>query len=260
MTWIRIDDNLPDHPKLIGLPDNAFRLYISLLCYSSRYLTDGFIPSPAADRLGHLGVFGELTIAGLIQPLDGGWQIENYEEYQSTKAEVEIVKARNRERTQKWREKNKGNASVTRNQQESNTVVTVPHTPTPTHTHTPNIVNDPVHKELADYLAKRIEDNGSKLPTVTESWVKEIRLMIERDGRTVEQIRYIIDWCQDDSFWRSNILSPSKLRAKFDQLRLNAEKGNTRKIPQGEMFLNDFLGSTLNITETTSVAALRFEG
>jgi hypothetical protein len=244
MTWIRIDDTLPDHPKLIGLPDSAFRLYITILCYSSRYLTDGFIPSPVADRLGHAGTFGELNVAGLIQPLDGGWQISNYSEYQSTKADVEEKKAHNRERTKKWRQQKRGNANVTSEKQVGDTDVTIPHTPTHTHTHTPNIVIDPIHKELAEYLAKRIEDNGSKRPIVTESWIKDIRLMIERDGRSVEQVRFIIDWCQDDSFWRSNILSPSKLRVKFDQLRLNAEQQSVRKVPKGEAFLKEFLSAS----------------
>jgi hypothetical protein len=244
MTWIRIDDTLPDHPKLIGLPDNAFRLYITILCYSSRYLTDGFIPSPVADRLGHAGTFGELNVAGLIQPLDGGWQIGNYSEYQSTKADVEEKKAHNRERTKRWRAQKRGNADVTGNNQVGDTDVTIPHTPTHTHTPTPNVVIDPIHRELAEYLAKRIEDNGSKPPNVTESWVKDIRLLIERDGRSVEQVKFIIDWCQNDSFWRSNILSPSKLRVKFDQLRLNAEQQSSRKVPQGEAFLKEFLGAS----------------
>jgi hypothetical protein len=244
MTWIRIDDTLPDHPKLIGLPDNAFRLYITILCYSSRYLTDGFIPAPVADRLGHAGTFGELNVAGLIEPLDSGWQIGNYSEYQSTKADVEEKKAHNRERTKRWRAQKRGNADVTGNNQVGDTDVTIPHTPTHTPTPTPNIVIDPIHRELAEYLAKRIEDNGSKPPNVTESWVKDIRLLIERDGRSVEQVKFIIDWCQNDSFWRSNILSPSKLRVKFDQLRLNAEQQSSRKVPQGEAFLKEFLGAS----------------
>lgn len=243
MTWIRIDDTLPDHPKLIGLPDNAFRLYITILCYSSRYLTDGFIPAPVADRLGHAGTFGELNVAGLIEPLDDGWQIGNYSEYQSTKADVEERKAHNRERTKRWRAQKRGNADVTPQEQVSNADVTIPHTPTHTHTHTPNIVIDPIHKELAEYLAYRITQNGSKPPTVTNSWINDIRLMIERDNRTIQDIRQMIDWCQDDAFWRSNILSPSKLRAKFDQLRLNAEKQFIRKVPVGEAFLREFLGT-----------------
>jgi hypothetical protein len=46
--------------------------------------------------------------------------------------------------------------------------------------------------------------------------------MLDRDGRTEDQIHRAIDWCQDDEFWRANILSMPKLREKYDQLRLRA--------------------------------------
>ena len=82
--------------------------------------------------------------------------------------------------------------------------------------------------ELCDYLADRIEANGSKRPTVTAGWLRACRLMIERDGRTPEQIRRAIDWCQADGFWRANILSMPKLREKFDTLRLQASRGSAR--------------------------------
>jgi hypothetical protein len=246
MTWIRIDDNFPDHPKIIGLSNLAFRTHIQGLCYCGRFLTDGFIPFAAINSMitePENKPTDELESAGLWVRDDKGFHILNYQEYQSTKAEVEVIKARNRERTQKWREKNKGNADVTRNQQNSNSNVTVPHTPIHTHTPIPNVVIDPVYQELAQYLAQRITDNGSKTPTVTHTWINDIRLMVERDGRSVEQIRYIIDWCQTDSFWRSNIFSPSKLRSKFDQLRLNADLQSVRKVPQGEAFLKEFLST-----------------
>ena len=78
----------------------------------------------------------------------------------------------------------------------------------------------PEVRELCDRLADRIEANGSKRPTVGKRWHRAARLMLDRDGRTVEQVRYLIDWSQRDEFWRTNILSMSKLREKFDQLRL----------------------------------------
>jgi hypothetical protein len=52
--------------------------------------------------------------------------------------------------------------------------------------------------------------------------------MMTRDERTEEQIHAAIDWCQDDEFWRVNILSMPKLREKFDQLRLAA--GRERQV------------------------------
>jgi len=46
--------------------------------------------------------------------------------------------------------------------------------------------------------------------------------MLDRDGRTEEHVRAVIDWCQDDTFWKANILSMPKLREQFDRLRLQA--------------------------------------
>jgi DNA-binding MarR family transcriptional regulator len=79
------------------------------------------------------------------------------------------------------------------------------------------------------HLADRIEANGSKRPTITETWHDAARRLIDRDGRTVEQIVKAIDWCQDDDFWRGNILSMPKLRAQYDRLRLAAARTNGHK-------------------------------
>jgi 2,4-dienoyl-CoA reductase-like NADH-dependent reductase (Old Yellow Enzyme family) len=58
-----------------------------------------------------------------------------------------------------------------------------------------------------------------KKPNI-EKWAYEVRLMRERDGRTVEQILDLFRWANRDSFWKSNIISPSKLRDKWDALTL----------------------------------------
>jgi len=50
------------------------------------------------------------------------------------------------------------------------------------------------------------------------------RLMRVRDNRSPEEIEEMIRFSQNDSFWKSNILSMPKLREKFDQLWLKAER------------------------------------
>ena len=76
---------------------------------------------------------------------------------------------------------------------------------------------------VCEHLASRIEANGSRRPTITKGWRTEARLLIDRDGRTERQVHTAIDWCQDHTFWRSNILSMGKLREKYDQMRLRAK-------------------------------------
>lgn len=68
----------------------------------------------------------------------------------------------------------------------------------------------------------RINNPDIKEPNF-EKWSNDFRLIREVDKRTDKQIKYLINWTQNDSFWKSNILSPSKLRKQFDQLALKAK-------------------------------------
>ncbi len=50
------------------------------------------------------------------------------------------------------------------------------------------------------------------------AWADDIRLMREVDGRPLPEIWSLFQWVRRDSFWRANVLSPVKLREKWDQL------------------------------------------
>lgn len=93
---------------------------------------------------------------------------------------------------------------------------------------------DSVHYKLAERLYQKILVNNPehKGPNLN-NWANDVRLMIERDNRTEEQIKYLIDWVQDDSFWKTNILSTSKLREKFDQLVIRVKEEKTKKEHNG---------------------------
>lgn len=84
------------------------------------------------------------------------------------------------------------------------------------------VVSEP--ERLANLLADLIAGNGSKRPTVTPTWVNDIRLMIERDEREPARIEAAIRWCQADPFWSANILSPKALRKQYDRMRLQARR------------------------------------
>ena len=51
-----------------------------------------------------------------------------------------------------------------------------------------------------------------------KGWGESARLMLTRDGRTLAEVLAVIEWVAGDNFWRANILSVPKLRAKFSQL------------------------------------------
>jgi len=52
------------------------------------------------------------------------------------------------------------------------------------------------------------------------AWANEVRLMCSQDGRTHRQICELFDRANRDPFWCRNVLSPTKLRVKWDELML----------------------------------------
>ena len=90
---------------------------------------------------------------------------------------------------------------------------------------------------VCDAMAASVQRRTGRAPRVTAAWRTQARLMLDRDGRTVEEITRIIDWVEGNDFWRANILSVPKLRQKFDTLRLQSQRPQGR--PQGGQVFYD---------------------
>lgn len=75
---------------------------------------------------------------------------------------------------------------------------------------------------LCQHLAARIIDNGNKPPAISKAWRAQARLLVDRDARDPGEAHRLIDWCQNDTFWMTNILSMPKFREQYDKLRLRA--------------------------------------
>lgn len=106
MAWI--DNRIWAHPKLIGLSDRAWRIYVSAIAYSSGFLTEGRL-SPVQQRA--IGVTPrvkkELIQAGLWHEIGREIGIHDWEEHNAkreSKRLTEREQARERKRRQRQRE------------------------------------------------------------------------------------------------------------------------------------------------------------
>ncbi|MER6778422.1 MULTISPECIES: hypothetical protein [unclassified Streptomyces] len=84
-------------------------------------------------------------------------------------------------------------------------------------------------ERVCRHLADVLEKSGSKRPMITAKWRNDTRLLLDRDGVTTEQALAAIDWAHADSFWTAHILSPGKLRAKYETLRRQAMNGGRKQ-------------------------------
>ena len=108
MTWIRLEDSFPNHPKIAQLSDKTFRLHITGLCYAGKQLSDGFVPASIWRSLGIQNAskcVRKLVSIGLWDKVEGGYQIHDYLKYQTSKEQAEQEKEVNRVRAARARQR-----------------------------------------------------------------------------------------------------------------------------------------------------------
>jgi len=122
MPWVRLDENVIDHPKFLALSDGAWRLWCEGQTYCQKHLTDGRISAAALRRFRYYSAARVKNLTSvLVQGKGPCWnlfpngdiQVHDYLEWNDSAAD--IIKARNegKERRRRWSERNaSGNASV----------------------------------------------------------------------------------------------------------------------------------------------------
>lgn len=91
MSWFHLDDNFPDHHKVAGLSDAAFRLHVAGLAYCSRGLTDGVINGDDVPRLVRRfkpAARRELVDAGIWIESVGCYLIHDYLDWNDSREQV----------------------------------------------------------------------------------------------------------------------------------------------------------------------------
>lgn len=115
MTWVRTEDTMPLHPKILVLSDGAFRLWSNGLHHANRAVTDGKISKSLFASLNHHGRWTPKQMAGFVAELLAGlwvdcgdhYQIHDYAKHQAEamKERVERKKELDREKQRQKRQR-----------------------------------------------------------------------------------------------------------------------------------------------------------
>jgi hypothetical protein len=86
--------------------------------------------------------------------------------------------------------------------------------------------SDSPYIKMAEYMYSLIVKNNDsiKKPNM-QKWADDFRKMIEIDERPKEIVGDVLRFAVNDSFWQSNILSPSKLRKQYSVLYGQMNRG-----------------------------------
>jgi hypothetical protein len=109
VSWVKLDDTFPRHPKVWGLSHGAFHLHVAALCHCGQYLTDGMVEEGIVRTLVsayRTSFVRELCVAGLWIKRECGYEIRDYLDYNPTKEKVLAERDAAAERKAKWKAKN----------------------------------------------------------------------------------------------------------------------------------------------------------
>lgn len=79
-------------------------------------------------------------------------------------------------------------------------------------------------RKIHDHFNASLVERGCKPKPATKASALAVRRMLDLDKRSVDQVLKCIDWVTADPFWSGNVLSLPKLRERYDQLRLQAQR------------------------------------
>ena len=254
MPWFKVDDTLAFHAKVVAAGNEAMGLWVRAGSWSSQQLTDGFIPDHMIAAMG--GGEDRLIEVGLWTREDGGCRFHEWEQAQFTRAEIEAKREAERDRKRKQRRTPGGQftdpgrspggvpaghpaGQDAESPRESHRPV--PSRPDPTRpdpkepsSAKPPAVAEPPRADveaLCTRLRNHIAGNTSKTPNITAKWRTEARLLLDRDDIPFDEAVRVLDWCQQDQFWKSNILSMPKFREKFSALQIKSHQSNVSQFP-----------------------------
>lgn len=233
MTWVKSEDDMPLHPKLLRLSDGAFRLWVNGLHFANRAVTDGRIDKALVPTLNHHGRWSPKQLSSFVGELVSGlwidagdhYEIHDYAHHQreAMKDRVERKREYERDKKQKQRETRDGfPVHVPTGQQTGHTrevprEASVPTRPDPTRpvesaTHSPAGVRDKSpDASRADRLRKGYLERFEKATTVKPPgqarqpmgggpWLELARDMTDEQCSPFLNAYFVDDWCRNGGY------------------------------------------------------------
>lgn len=104
MVWLKVDDAMPDHPKIVGLPAATKWALLELWCYCARHKTNGKVPNGIMRKIATNRVRIQLESAQLIHRNGNGFVIHDWLDHNLSAEDHETRRKADAERLRRWRE------------------------------------------------------------------------------------------------------------------------------------------------------------
>ena len=243
MTWVRLDDAAPLHPKVLRLSDSAFRFWVNCIAFANRGVTNGLVDKGLVPSLNHHGkwsqktlksVISELVSAGLLLDRGGHFEIHDYAHFQAEamKERVERKREFDRIRQRNRRDSQRESRGVSQRDTacESQRDPTVPSRPVPSNVNSsPPLVTragESVDAETvrAEYLARWAKATDRKAPLIARGPGGSVWFELARELSGPDEIGKLLDAAFRDDFVTGTGWTPAAIRGSAQRLLATGPK------------------------------------
>ena len=234
--WGKVYGSLHGSPKWRRASKGARALWTTALSWCiDQESSEGAVPTDMLRVLDGSRAEADILVSvGLWEPAEDGWRFHDWHERQRSREQIRRDREAAAERQRRARARRNGVTTEDGSPVSHGVTDGVSHASRGEESRgeekeepSSEVADAPLRPEIEkilDHLDDRLRANGSKIPTRTKKNLDAARLLLERDNRTVDQVLACIDFATGDEFWRVNVLSMSKLREKYDQLRQAAQR------------------------------------
>lgn len=245
--FLPLDVEFFDNDKVHEAGEKAGWLYLAMSCRSKHKVSDGVLSPGQIDRLGISGWkqrLSDLLRVGLVEEHPAGYYISGWQERNSTASELEEIQRRKAEGAllgnhNRWHsDRPRADCPHCTDRSSDADPIAAPivlaNGSDPSETETEgegeteqdrgktSLVEPPARRSDVEAICSAVADHaevmGGKRPTVTDAWRTQARLLLDADGRTEEQVLWMVRWIATDPFWSRNVLAVPTLRKQFPQL------------------------------------------
>jgi hypothetical protein len=105
VAYLRLSDDLPDHPKISRISDGTFRFFINSICWCQKHLTDGKVPVTSIQDIPRYRAnrVSELLEAGLWERDGDNYAVHDFLQHNDSKSEIKARQKRTADRVAAWR-------------------------------------------------------------------------------------------------------------------------------------------------------------
>ena len=247
-----IGDYASSTAHLEPLEDLAYRRLLDLYYSSEQAIPDDLNQTARLIRMRPHSEFIATVLSEFFTLEDDGWHCERadveifkYNEKSSKAAKSAKVRWKKHKAKQKVKAPSEGNANALETHSEGN-AKQEPLTTNQEPSFKDIVAASPQRKfsdgdmAFVDGMLNLLMQTNPKIKQPNkEVWADKVRLMRERDKLTHEEMATVFTWANNDHFWSSNILSPSKLRDKWDTLFAQSTKAPKPPVSQNEDWNDD---------------------